>query len=81
MKTKWFRGVRVCALACVTALCALMAISDALLECRADGSGRPRAVIVNTQKGNRVPGLEGAALSHVTGVRPDLIDELLGPNA
>jgi transketolase len=57
------------------------AIGEALLACRTDGSGRPRAIIVHTHKGHLVPGLEDAPLSHVTGVRHDLIDELLGPNA
>ena len=37
----------------------------------------PQAVIVNTLKGHRVPGLQDAPLSHVTAIKPDLIDELL----
>jgi transketolase len=53
------------------------AIAAALAECRASTAGVPQAVIVNTLKGNRVPGLQDAALSHVTVIKPDLIDELL----
>jgi transketolase len=53
------------------------AIVAALADCRASIAGVPRAVIVNTLKGNRVPGLQDAALSHVTAIKPDLIDELL----
>jgi transketolase len=35
-------------------------------------------IIANTRKGHRVPGLENADLSHVTAIKPELIDELLG---
>lgn len=56
----------------------IAAISGALLECRRDGSGRPKAIIANTRKGYRVPGLENAPLSHVTAIKPDLIDQLIG---
>lgn len=54
------------------------AIGNALLECRHEESGKPKAVIVNTRKGNRVPGLENAPLSHISAIKPDLIDQLLG---
>lgn len=53
------------------------AISEALIECRHDSSGKPMAIIVNTRKGNRVPGLENAPLSHVTAINAELIDQLL----
>jgi transketolase len=43
-----------------------------------DSSGKPKVIIVNTRKGNRVPGLEGAPLSHVTAIKSELIDQLLG---
>ena len=39
---------------------------------------RPLMIIANTRKGHRVPGLENADLSHVTAIKPELIDELLG---
>jgi transketolase len=54
------------------------AIHRALTAARRDGSGKPRALVVNTRKGNRVPGLENAPLSHVTAIKSDLIDQLLG---
>ncbi|MDQ3186757.1 MAG: transketolase [Pseudomonadota bacterium] len=57
------------------------AIGEALLECQHDHSGKPKVVIVNTRKGNRVPGLENAPLSHVTAIKPDLVDQLLGDSA
>jgi len=53
------------------------AISHALRECRACTAGVPHAVIVNTVKGHRVPGLHDTPLSHVTAIKPDLIDQLL----
>ena len=53
------------------------AIGEALLACKADDTRRPKALIVNTRKGNRVPGLENAPLSHVTAIKPDMIDQLL----
>jgi len=48
-----------------------------LAESREDKSGKPRAVIVNTVKGKGVPGLAGAPLSHVTAIKPELIEQLL----
>ena len=53
------------------------AIADALTSCRASMAGVPQALIVNTLKGHRVPGLEGAPLSHVTSINSDIIDKLL----
>jgi transketolase len=38
---------------------------------------KPKAIIFQTSKGNRVPGLENAPLSHITAIKPDLIDRLL----
>ena len=55
----------------------IAALTLALDACRHDDSGKPKAIIANTRKGNRVPGLENAPLSHVTPVHPDLIDQLL----
>jgi transketolase len=54
-------------------------IGGALRACRAHSGGMPQAVVVNTLKGHRVPGLQDAPLSHVTAINPDLIDELLAP--
>ncbi len=53
------------------------AIGEALLACQGDESGKPQVIIANTRKGNRVPGLENADLSHVTAIKSDLIDSLL----
>ena len=53
------------------------AIRNALEVSRSSKSLCPKALIVNTRKGNRVPGLENAPLSHVTAIKPDLIDKLL----
>lgn len=41
-------------------------------------TGKPKVVVANTKKGNRVPGLENTPLSHVTAIKPDLINRLLG---
>lgn len=57
------------------------AIGETLLACKHDHSGKPKVVIVNTRKGNRVPGLENAPLSHVTAIKSDLVDQLLGDSA
>lgn len=54
------------------------AISSALTASQASANGMPQALIVNTRKGNRVPGLENAPLSHVTPIAPDLLAQLLG---
>lgn len=54
------------------------AIGSALTASQASANGAPQALIVNTRKGNRVPGLENAPLSHVTPIAPDLLAQLLG---
>jgi len=54
------------------------AIHAALTDCRSDRSGKPKAVVVRTRKGNQVPGLENAPLSHVTAIKQEVIDQLLG---
>lgn len=41
---------------------------------------RPKMIIFNTNKGNQVPGLENAPLSHVTPINSDLIDTLIKKN-
>lgn len=53
------------------------AIHAALLNARENKIGKPHAIVINTRKGNRVPGLENAPLSHVMAINPDLIDKLL----
>lgn len=54
------------------------AIYKTLTEMNLDKTEKPKVVIVNTNKGNRVPGLENAPLSHVTAIKIELIDQLLG---
>lgn len=54
------------------------AIYQTLTQMNLDKTEKPKVVIVNTNKGNRVPGLENAPLSHVTAIKTELIDELLG---
>jgi len=53
------------------------AIYNALKQSRLDQDAKPKAIIANTRKGNRVPGLENAPLSHVATIRSELIDQLL----
>jgi transketolase len=52
-------------------------ISQALQLCQREAAGKPSAVIIHTRKGNGVPGLENAPLSHVAAIKPELIDRLL----
>lgn len=54
------------------------AIACAINASRACDQGKPQAIIVNTRKGHRVPGLENAPLSHITPIAPSLIEQLLG---
>lgn len=54
------------------------AIARAISLSRACEQGKPQAIIVNTRKGHRVPGLENAPLSHITPIAPSLIEQLLG---
>jgi transketolase len=57
------------------------AIATALNASRASTAEKPQAIIVNTRKGHRVPGLENAPLSHVTPIAPELMAQLLGGRA
>lgn len=52
-------------------------ILDTLQAARENPDGKPTAVIANTLKGRGVPGLENAPLSHVTAIKPELIQQLL----
>lgn len=53
-------------------------VTEALQDSRKERLGKPKVIIATTRKGNRVPGLENAPLSHVTAIKPELIDDLLG---
>lgn len=55
----------------------VVALQQVLLRCKATRSGRPKAILATTKKGHRVPGLEGADLSHILNPKPELIDSLL----
>ncbi len=52
-------------------------LHEALTVNKNSNQAKPKVIIANTRKGNRVPGLENAPLSHVTAIKPDLIDQLL----
>lgn len=53
-------------------------IQSALNDSRNEKSDKPKVIIFHTRKGNQVPNLENAPLSHVTAIKPELIDTLLG---
>jgi transketolase len=58
----------------------VFSIYNALTSLKNHTTKKPKALIVNTNKGNKVPGLMNTALSHVTAIKPDLIKQLLGEN-
>ena len=58
----------------------VVAVQVALLQMKANRSGRPKALIARTLKGHGVPGLENAPLSHIINPKPELIDSLLEQN-
>jgi transketolase len=55
----------------------VIAVQAALLEMKASSTGKPKALIARTLKGQGVPGLENAALSHIMNPKPELVDSLL----
>jgi len=52
-------------------------VYNAMKSAQTSTEAKPKAIIFNTCKGNRVPGLENTPLSHITAIKPDLIDKLL----
>ena len=58
----------------------VVAVRDALVSMKARSTGQPKALIARTRKGNGVPSLEGAKLSHIMNPKPELIDALLEAN-
>ncbi|WNJ96473.1 transketolase [Vibrio ruber] len=52
-------------------------LREQLLELKATHQERPKALICNTIKGKGVPDLENKELSHILGVNPDVIDNLI----
>ena len=55
----------------------VVAVQEALLRMKAQATGEPKALIARTRKGNGVPSLEEANLSHVMNPKPELLDALL----
>jgi transketolase len=58
----------------------VLAVQAALLQQKAQATGKPKALIARTLKGRGVPGLENAPLSHIMNPKPELIDSLLERN-
>tara|TARA_B100000959_G_C14881381_1_gene582665 strand:+ start:352 stop:1182 length:831 start_codon:yes stop_codon:yes gene_type:complete len=55
----------------------VISIRETLMHMKSQSEGRPKALIARTKKGHGVPTLEGAELSHVMSLKPELIDALL----
>lgn len=53
-------------------------VFDVMTNARSTVQNKPKVIIFNTCKGNNVPGLANMPLSHITAIKPDLIDQLLG---
>ncbi len=53
------------------------AVKDAMLNFKSSRQGRPKAIIALTLKGKGAPQLETNPLSHITGLKPAEIDEIL----
>lgn len=58
----------------------IKAVQEALLQMKRQAEGKPKALLARTRKGNGVPELENAPLSHVISLSPERIDELLRQN-
>lgn len=54
------------------------AVHSALGNMKETRGGKPKALICNTIKGRGIPGLENAELSHILGVKPEILDGLIG---
>jgi transketolase len=55
----------------------VIAVQTSLLKMKQTREGKPKALIARTLKGNGVPGLENAPLSHIINPKTDLLDTLL----
>lgn len=55
----------------------VVALKDELLKKKKISEKKPKAIIANTIKGHKVPGLENEKLSHILNPKPSLIDSLL----
>lgn len=58
----------------------VLAVQAQLLSLKSQSANRPKALIARTKKGHGVPLLEGAELSHVMNLKPEMIDALLEAN-
>lgn len=56
----------------------VIAVHAAMKAMKEKAQAKPKILIANTLKGRGVPFLENEGLSHVMGVKPDVLDQLLG---
>lgn len=52
-------------------------VFNAMTSAKVATEKKPKVIICHTCKGNRVPGLANTPLSHITAIKPELIDQLL----
>lgn len=57
------------------------AVYDSLRNAKSFDTQGPKVIIFYTKKGYRVPGMEDAPMSHIMGIRTDLIDQLIAGRA
>ncbi len=55
----------------------VMAVHAALSHMKASANQKPKVLIANTLKGRGIPSLENEALSHVMGIKPEILEKLL----
>ncbi len=56
----------------------VMAVHAALTHMKSSANRKPKVLIANTLKGRGIPFLENEGLSHVMGVKREILDQLLG---
>jgi len=56
----------------------VVAVHTDLVRMKALKEEKPKILIANTLKGHGIPSLENQGLSHVMGVKPEVLDQLLG---
>lgn len=57
----------------------VMAVHAALSQMKNAANQKPKVMIANTLKGRGIPSLENEALSHVMGIKPEVLEKLLEP--
>ncbi len=55
----------------------VMTVHAALTHMKASANQKPKVLIANTLKGRGIPFLENEALSHVMGIKPEILDKAL----